>query len=123
MTRSEARRFAEEWVAAWNRKDVEAVLSHFTNDARFTSPRAAALMGTPTVTGKEALRVYWNTAAQRVQRIHFTLDYALWDEERRELCVVYLADLDGRRNRACELMRFDADDRQVEGEALYGVDA
>ncbi len=25
--------FAREWIAAWNRRDVDAVLSHFTDEA------------------------------------------------------------------------------------------
>jgi ketosteroid isomerase-like protein len=122
MTRDEAMLFAQRWIENWNRKDVEGVLSHFADDTRFTSPTAATLMGTPAVEGKAALRRYWETAVSRIERIYFTLDYALWDADRQELCVVYIADLDGRRKRACELMRFDASDRQVAGEALYGVD-
>jgi steroid delta-isomerase len=121
-SREEADAFARAWIEAWNRKDVEQVLSHFAPDARFTSPKAVTFAGVPTLTGVPALREYWGTAAQRVQHIRFTLDYTLWDELRRELVVVYTADLDGRRNRACEFMRFDADGRQVAGEAMYGIE-
>ena len=37
----EAQGFAEEWAAAWNRRDVDAVLAHFHDDVVFTSPVAA----------------------------------------------------------------------------------
>jgi ketosteroid isomerase-like protein len=40
MNRMNAIEFAREWEAAWNRRDVEAVLSHFHEDVVFTSPVA-----------------------------------------------------------------------------------
>ena len=33
-----AAEFAARWAAAWNRRDVEAVLAHFHDDVVFTSP-------------------------------------------------------------------------------------
>jgi ketosteroid isomerase-like protein len=41
VTTPEAAGFAEEWSAAWNRRDVDAVLAHFHDDVVFTSPYAA----------------------------------------------------------------------------------
>jgi hypothetical protein len=35
--------------------------------------------------------------------------------------VVYEANLNGERKRACEIMRFDESGRQIRGEALYGA--
>jgi hypothetical protein len=48
-------------------------------------------------------------------------NHATWDERRRELIVVYEANLNGEHKRACEIMQFDASGRQVRGEALYGA--
>jgi hypothetical protein len=53
--------------------------------------------------------------------LEFKLDHAAWDERRRELNVVYEANLNGERKRACEIMRFDKSGRQIRGEALYGA--
>jgi hypothetical protein len=39
----------------------------------------------------------------------------------RELTVVYEAQIKGSRQRAGKIMRFDADDTQVRGEAFYGA--
>jgi ketosteroid isomerase-like protein len=36
--------FAEDWLAAWNRHDVDAVLAHFHDDVVFTSPVAARVV-------------------------------------------------------------------------------
>ena len=56
--------FAEEWAAAWNRRDVEAVLTHFHDDVVFTSPVAAEIVpeSAGVVHGKAALREYWCAA-------------------------------------------------------------
>jgi ketosteroid isomerase-like protein len=32
--------FANFWIAAWNRRDVEAVLAHYSEHAQFVSPVA-----------------------------------------------------------------------------------
>ena len=39
--------FAESWIAAWNRRDVEAVLAHYSEEAQFVSPVARNLVGRP----------------------------------------------------------------------------
>ena len=61
--------FAREWESAWNRRDVEAVLRHFHEDAVFTSPLAqrvgAAADGV--LKGKDAIRRYWQTALAQSQ--------------------------------------------------------
>jgi hypothetical protein len=65
--------FAEEWAAAWNRRDVEAVLAHFHDDVVFTSPVAAEFApgSAGVVHGKAALREYWCAALAAVPDLHF----------------------------------------------------
>jgi hypothetical protein len=65
--------FAEEWAAAWNRRDVEALLTHFGDDVVFTSPVAAEIVpgSTGVVHGKAALREYWRAALTVVPDLHF----------------------------------------------------
>jgi len=113
--------FAERWIANWNRHDIEAVLTHFTDDAQFISPVANNVVGRPVVRNKEELRAYWQTAMTRVTALEFKLDHASWDEHRRELTVVYQARLNGECKRACEIMEFDSSGRQIRGEAFYGA--
>lgn len=112
--------FARRWIAEWNRRDIAAVLAHFADDARFTSPRAAERTGRATVIGRTALAAYWQ-GALRLPSLHFTLDRTLWDAERREGAILYLADLGGTRRRAVEILRFGPDGLVAEGEALYGA--
>ena len=69
----EAAGFAEDWSAAWNRRDLDAVLAHFHDDVVFTSPYAAEFVpgSTGVVRGKAALREYWCTAMQAIPDLHF----------------------------------------------------
>ena len=113
--------FAESWIAAWNRRDVEAVLAHYSETAQFVSPVASNLVGRPMLRDKKELEAYWRTALARISTLEFKLDHAAWDEKRLELNIVYEANLNGERKRACEIMQFDAAGRQVRGEALYGA--
>ena len=39
-TEIDAVAFSRAWVDAWNRRDIEAVLAHFHDDAVFSSPIA-----------------------------------------------------------------------------------
>jgi hypothetical protein len=111
----------ESWIAAWNRRDTKAVLAHFAEEAQFVSPVARNLVGRPVLRNKKELEDYWSAALKRISILEFRLDHATWDERRRELNVVYEANLNGERKRACEIMQFDAAGRQIKGEALYGA--
>lgn len=122
LTRDTMMEFARNWVAAWNRRDADSVLSHFADDAVFVSPVAAKYAGASLIRGKRALAEYWYAALERLTTLEFTLDYASWDPERRELNVVYESNLNGTRRRSCEIMTFDAEGRQIRGEALYGAE-
>ncbi|HEY1840616.1 MAG TPA: nuclear transport factor 2 family protein [Mycobacterium sp.] len=75
MSTPEPAGFAEEWSAAWNRGDVDAVLAHFHDDVVFTSPVAAELVAgsAGVVRGKAALREYWHTALKAFPDLHFDI--------------------------------------------------
>ena len=59
-------------------------------------------------------------AAQRIERLNFTLIHFAWDERRSELFISYVAELNADRVRACERLRF-AGHHVIEGEGLYGA--
>jgi len=56
--------FAHEWVDAWNRRDLESLLSHYSDDIEFRSSLVARLGGAAsgTISGKTALREYFQKA-------------------------------------------------------------
>jgi hypothetical protein len=71
----EPRAFTEDWLAAWNRHDVDAVLAHFRDDVVFTSPVAARVVpeSKGVVRGKAALREYWTAALKTMPDLHFEI--------------------------------------------------
>jgi len=108
LTRDEAMVFAAPWIGIGNDRDLDAILAHDAENARFRRPRAADLLGTPTLEGKVALAAYWRAGLDRITSLHFTLDHLVWDGERAELLIVYSANINSRAMRACETFRFDA---------------
>ena len=64
MDAQQTERFAKGWIQAWNQRDLEAVLSHYTEDVEFQSPLVIKLLGetSGTVRGKQNLREYFRKA-------------------------------------------------------------
>ncbi len=75
MSTPEPLGFANEWIANWNARDVEAVLSHYADDVVFSSPTAVRFVPESggIVHGKNALRNYWALALGRSPDLHFEL--------------------------------------------------
>jgi len=121
LSEAAAQQFARDWVAAWNRRDAEAVLSHYAEDVVFVSPKAQRFVGKPRIEGKAALRAYWQTALSQIQRLEFVLDHALWSPRAETLTVVYQATFNDQPPvRVAEIMRFQGN-VVVQGEGLYGA--
>ena len=123
MDRAEATQFAQAWIDAWNARDLERIVSLFSDDAVFTSPKAAAVTGIGTQQGKGAIRKYWETALQRINSLRFELLETHLDPDASTLWVVYLSELNGSRHRSCEVFKFDPSGKVREGEAFYGAPA
>ncbi len=121
MTPKQSEQFARDWADAWNRRDLEAVLAHFADEVIFSSPTALAVVGSPTIHGKDELRRYWTAALARLQSLEFHVVRVLWDDAHDELSIVYDREVNGRHERAVEMLGFDREHRVVRGEVLYGV--
>jgi ketosteroid isomerase-like protein len=68
--------FAKDWIEAFNSKNLDHILSHYTEDVELYSPRVKLVMGDPSgkVKGKKALRDYFSTALARSPDLRFTLE-------------------------------------------------
>jgi hypothetical protein len=121
MDRQQAEAYANRWIAAWNRLDIQEVLATFTEDVVFSSPRAKEVLGVPTIHGKQAMREYWEAGLPGVQNLRFTLVRTIWDEQRLELAIIYDREVNGQRGRAVEIMQFDGQGRVMSGEVFHGV--
>ena len=68
----------QHWIAAWNAHDLEAILSHYDDSVELTSPTAAQLLGSGTVSGKPALRAYFQRGLEAYPNLNFQLEETLW---------------------------------------------
>lgn len=119
FSRDEMLQHAQAWIAAWNRRDVDAVIAAFAPDARFRSPFAGQLTGSATIDGREAIEAYWRQALERIDHLHFRLLAAVCDAPAQRMAVHYEATLGDTTRRACEIFVF-RNGMKVEAEALYG---
>ena len=117
MDHDDAAAFAATWIEAWNAHDVEAVLEHFSDDVVFSSPKIAEFMGDPssTVTGKDALRTYWQEGVRRIPDLHFELTGVLTGVG--TIAIAYRNQAGGS---GLEMGTLDGDGRINRGWALYG---
>ena len=76
MTKDEAWKLAEHWIAAWNAHDLESIMTHYEDAIELTSPVAAQLLGTPAgkVNGKVNLRAYFQRGLEAYPELHFRLE-------------------------------------------------
>ena len=79
MTRDEILNLANDWVAAWNAHDLDAIMSHYEDAIELTSPVAAQLLGAPggKVVGKENLRAYFQRGLDAYPELQFQLEDVL----------------------------------------------
>lgn len=114
---ADPRAFAQDWIAAWNRRDADAVLAHCRDDFVFASPLVKAVVGEPsgTLAGKPAVRAYWLAALAQLPDLHFELVDVVAGVD--SLAVLYR----GHRGLAVEVFEFDAAGLVVRGRALYAA--
>ena len=73
MDNTAADRFPAQWAEAWNSHDLDALLSHFSDDVLWTSPVAAQIVegSDGVLRGKVALRAYYAEGLRRTPELHF----------------------------------------------------
>lgn len=65
--------FANRYYAAWNARDLEAILALYADDIEFSSPYIAALgfSADGVIHGKAMLRLYFEKALERAPQLTF----------------------------------------------------
>jgi ketosteroid isomerase-like protein len=73
MNPERAQRFADEWYAAWNAHDLDAILDHYADDVEMVSPLVSMLAGRDDdrLFGKDALRAYFAAGLEKYPALHF----------------------------------------------------
>jgi len=105
-----------EWIAAWNSRDLERVLSFYADDCEMTSERIPSLGFDPsgTLRGKDALRAYWGKGLGLLPDLHLTLIETFTSPD--SLVVHYQNE---RGLRICEYLRLDAAGKIRQGSANH----
>jgi len=80
LTGDVARRFAKDWIGAWNSHDLDRIIEHYAEAVVLTSPVAAMLLNDPegTVRGKQALRAYFQKGLEAYPQLRFELIEVMW---------------------------------------------
>jgi ketosteroid isomerase-like protein len=120
IDRAFARRFAEEWVAAWNGGDLERIFAHYIDDFEMQSPLIAERGFSPSgaLRGKAAIRPYWGGGiATAKPPIRFELIDAY-----AGVGMVAIHYRSVGRKYVVEVIEFDEQRRAVRGSACYGAD-
>ena len=105
LTEAEVRKFADDWIRAWNSHDLEAIMSHYAPEVVLTSPTAAKLLGdsSGTIKGKQAVRSYFERGLQAFPNLTFELLDVMWG-----ISSVVLYYLNQKGTKTAEFMELDA---------------
>ncbi len=118
LTDVQARQFADHWIEAWNSHDLDAILSHYADDVKLTSPVAVKLLGDPSgrVTGKQALRAYFTKGLTAYPELKFRLIDVL-----AGVSSVVLYYVNQKGTKTGEFMELDGDGNVTRVVANYSV--
>jgi predicted ester cyclase len=118
MTREEAWKLADHWVAAWNAHDLDAIMAHYEDGVELTSPVAAKLLAKPDgkVIGKNNLRDYFQRGLQAFPELHFHIEDVLWG---LNSVVLYYTNQKGTRT--AEFMELSATGKVIRVVANYNA--
>jgi hypothetical protein len=118
VTRDDARKLAEHWIAAWNAHDLDLIMAHYDDAIELTSPVAAQLLKTPDgkVIGKANLRAYFQRGLAAYPELHFRLEDVLWGVNS---VVLYYTNQKGART--AEFMELSTSEKVVRVVANYNA--
>jgi ketosteroid isomerase-like protein len=113
----QAQRIAEEWIDAWNRHDLDAILDHYADNIVSISPLAIERLGVPdgAVRGKEQLRDYFARGIAPGSTLHFQLKRVLLGADGM---VIYYTRENGRH--CVDVMTLDDAGKVVSARVFYG---
>jgi ketosteroid isomerase-like protein len=113
---SELAELGRKWIAAWNSRDLEQVLTLYADEAEMTSDLIARLGFSVqgSLRGKHNLRAYWTKALAGNTDLHLN-EIAVYTSP-NSLVVHYE---NQRGQKICEYLRVDRDGRIVQGSANH----
>jgi predicted ester cyclase len=118
VTKDEAWKLANHWVASWNAHDLDLIMTHYEEAVELTSPVAARLLGTPDgkVAGKANLRDYFQRGLEAYPELQFRLEEVLWGINSVVLCYI-----NHKGTRTAEFMELSATGKVARVVANYSA--
>lgn len=119
ITKQFAKKFAGEWLNAWNSRDIEVILGHYTDDVVFSSPfiLKAQINDSGTIHGKVELKKYFESALAKNPDLHFDLKHIMVGI--KSITLIYMRK---QTMLASEVMILNDEGKIIEGLSHYPVD-
>jgi ketosteroid isomerase-like protein len=116
MELSNIRPHVEEWVRAWNARNLDAILEHYAENIVFRASTVARRWGKPdgVLRGKAELRAHFAKGLELAPALSFTLEEVFLCPE--GYAVLYLRE---NGNRVIDAVLLDGDGRAREVTAYY----
>ena len=116
LTEENARKFADEWIQAWNCHNLDQIMEHYADNVVLISPVAAKLLNDPSgaVKGKQAVRAYFKKGLEAYPQLKFELIEVMWG-----LSSVVLHYVNQNGTKSGEFMELDGVGRVVKVVANY----
>jgi len=75
ITEERLQQIARDWIVAWNRRDLDAIMAHYAHDVKFSPPLVVKVLGEPsgTIKGKENRRAYFQKGLEAYPDLKFDL--------------------------------------------------
>src|SRR5262249_20575278 len=119
ITKQFAKSFADQWIYAWNNKDIEAIMSHYDDNVLFLSPfiLKTQINNQGMIHGKSELRKYFERALEKNPDLHFDLKHIMVGV--KSITLIYIRK---KIMLASEAMILNDERKVVEGLSHYPVD-
>jgi ketosteroid isomerase-like protein len=116
LTEARARELADEWVAAWNEHDLDAIMSLYSPAVVFQTPTIIDSMGIADgrVEGLEDLREHFARGLRRLPDLRFDLEKVYTG-----VCAIAMTYRWADGTPVCELHEYDDQERIARVQALY----
>ena len=116
LSADSARRFANDWIEAWNLHDLDRIMAHYAESVVLTSPIAAVLLNNRdgTVRGRQALRAYFQKGLEAYPQLRLELIEVMWG---LNSIVLYYQNHKGTKSG--EFMEFDSQGKVARVVANY----
>ena len=114
-----AEEFARDWIESWNSRDLDRILSHYSDQFEMSSPKIIQIAGEPsgTLKGKESVRNYWAKALDLLPDLRFELIALMIGVN--SLTLTYKG---ARGQMAAEVLHFGPDHKVTKAYAHYSVE-